>query len=51
LLQSNPSLITSDLANLLDNFIQDQINLINGSNTELNPEILKLLDLGLFLSK
>jgi len=51
LLESNPLLNTQDLANLLSNLIKDQIKLSNSGNSTVDPELLKLLDLGMFVSK
>jgi len=50
LIESNPSLLTADLANVVNNFINDQLKLVNGNST-IDPELLKLLDLGIFVSK
>jgi len=51
LLKSNPSLITADLADLIDKFIDDQMSLVSEGKVTVNPELLKLLDLGLFVAK
>ena len=51
LLKSNPSLITADLADLIDKFIDDQMSLVSEGKATVNPELLKLLDLGLFVAK
>jgi len=51
LLKSNPSLISSGLTNMMDDFITNQIDLITTGKADLSPEVLKLLDLGLFLTK
>jgi len=51
LIQSNSSLLTSDLTNSINDFINNQINLEYSSNSTTDPELLKLLDLGIFVSK
>jgi len=51
LLQMNPSLITPDLTSKITTLSENQIQLIAYGIILIDPELLKLVDLGLYLSK
>ena len=51
LVGNNSTMISPELTNQINDLIKNRVELISQGKLEVQPEILKLLDLGLYLSK